>query len=716
MKLEKISIKNVGPIREKEVDVKDGITAFVGQLGTGKTMALEMPFVTTFLEFATRSKKIQDYVRGGALISTTWDKDNQKLNFTLKVDKESVQGEVSIDGNTKSFATQSQYLSAVEPYFPPKNLWLSTVLCAQTKVGSFVELTKTPRKEIFYQILNLAQYENIADKANEKSKTLASEATMLEGKLSVIKDTIKNYESALSESKFDNLKQLVESQQKLLEMLSAEVANYPTYHALKDQIASISKELESIKLDSFPPEIKDFNSTKATERLAVISDNISTLQKQLNDYQTIVNELAEIEKQANEAKKYISETVSDEEIKVLKEEYIKLTNTLPQISADIKTIKAKISELQSRKLYKPPCGDLFANCELKQDLINTVKQLEEFQQKLKQLPIDDELKQMQTRRMELEKKITNYDKNAKLIWKINSLREQYKSKKNVLNNLVISTEELKKIAENRLSKLINEKELLSKNINLSIQYNESVTKHKTLQKQLEELTSKLKAIKYDEAKEKQYSELSQSLPQLENQLATLIEKNRQLQELKSQQESLEKNLKDLKQDLSEYIIISDMCGPNGIPSIKIDAVIPEVESIANNLLQESNWEYQIRLETQKESVQKNKYKILETLEIVVLDETDGLTKLVSDLSVGQRSVISEAINLALAIIAKQKGVIDIETLFRDETTSNLNREAATNYVKLLRNAMNMGGFKNLIYITHQDFLLSQMDHVVNFER
>jgi DNA repair exonuclease SbcCD ATPase subunit len=285
-----------------------------------------------------------------------------------------------------------------------------------------------------------------------------------------------------------------------------------------------------------------------------------------------------------------------------------------------------------------------------------------------------------------------------------------------LNNLVISTEELKKIAENRLNKLINEKELLSKNINLSIQYNESVTKHKTLQKQLEELTSKLKAIKYDEAKEKQYNELSSSLPQLKNQLATLIEKNRQLQELKSQQESLEKNLKDLKQDLSEYIIISDMCGPNGIPSIKIDAVIPEVESIANNLLQESNWGYQIRLETQKESVQKNKYKILETLEIVVLDETDRLTKLVSDLSIGQRSVISEAINLALAIIAKQKGIIDIETLFRDETTSNLNREAATNYVKLLRNAMNMGGFKNLIYITHQDFLLSQMDHVVNFER
>ena len=716
MKLEKISIKNVGPIREKEVDVKDGITAFVGQLGTGKTMALEMPFVTTFLEFATRSKKIQDYVRGGALISTTWDKDNQKLNFTLKVDKESVQGEISINGDTKSFATQSQYLSSVEPYFPPKNLWLSTVLCAQTKVGSFVELTKTPRKEIFYQILNLAQYENIADKANEKSKTLTSESTMLEGKLSVIKDTIKNYESALSENKFADLKQLVETQQKLLEMLSAEVVNYPTYHALKDQISYISKELESIKLDSFPPEIKDFNSTKATERLAIISDNISTLQKQLNDYQTIVNELAEIEKQANEAKKYISETVSDEEIKALKEEYIKLTNTLPQISADIKAIKAKISELQSRKLYKPPCGDLFANCELKQDLINTVKQLEEYQQKLKQFPTDDELKQMYTHRMELEKKITNYDKNSKLIWKINSLREQYKSKKNILNNLVISTEELKKIAENRLNKLINEKELLSKNINLSIQYNESVTKHKTLQKQLEELTSKLKAIKYDEAKEKQYNELSQSLPQLKNQLATLTEKNRQLQELKSQQESLEKNLKDLKQDLSEYIIISDMCGPNGIPSIKIDAVIPEVESIANNLLQESNWGYQIRLETQKESVQKNKYKILETLEIVVLDETDGLTKLVSDLSVGQRSVISEAINLALAIIAKQKGVIDIETLFRDETTSNLNREAATNYVKLLRNAMNMGGFKNLIYITHQDFLLSQMDHVVNFER
>jgi len=716
MKLEKISIKNVGPIREKEIEVKDGITAFVGQLGTGKTMALEMPFVTTFLEFATRSKKIQDYIRGNGLISTTWDKDNQKLNFTLKVDKESVQGEILIDGNTKSFATQSQYLSSVEPYFPPKNLWLSTVLCAQTKVGSFVELTKTPRKEIFYQILNLAQYENIADKANEKSKTLTSESTMLEGKLSVIKDTIKNYESALSENKFADLKQLVETQQKLLEMLSAEVVNYPTYHALKDQISYISKELESIKLDSFPPEIKDFNSTKATERLAIISDNISTLQKQLNDYQTIVNELAEIEKQANEAKKYISETVSDEEIKALKEEYIKLTNTLPQISADIKAIKAKISELQSRKLYKPPCGDLFANCELKQDLINTVKQLEEYQQKLKQFPTDDELKQMYTHRMELEKKITNYDKNSKLIWKINSLREQYKSKKNILNNLVISTEELKKIAENRLNKLINEKELLSKNINLSIQYNESVTKHKTLQKQLEELTSKLKAIKYDEAKEKQYNELSQSLPQLKNQLATLTEKNRQLQELKSQQESLEKNLKDLKQDLSEYIIISDMCGPNGIPSIKIDAVIPEVESIANNLLQESNWGYQIRLETQKESVQKNKYKILETLEIVVLDETDGLTKLVSDLSVGQRSVISEAINLALAIIAKQKGVIDIETLFRDETTSNLNREAATNYVKLLRNAMNMGGFKNLIYITHQDFLLSQMDHVVNFER
>jgi DNA repair exonuclease SbcCD ATPase subunit len=719
MQLKHISLKNIGPLKEKEIEIENGITAFVGQLGTGKTMALEAPYVTSFMEFATRNRKIQDYTRGEAEICTTWDKNGQKLEFLLNIDRDSLYGRVKINSAITSFATQAQYLDAIKDYFPSKSLWLSTILCAQTKVGSFVELTKTPRKEIFYQLLALGKYDAISAIATERMKALDIECGILEGKLNLINETILKYENSLQVENFQTLQKEAYEQKTKLDELSKEVLNYSEYHILKSQIENLNKEIESIKLEEVTSETKDFSVIRATKELALVSENINALQKDIEAYGRISEELNEIQLQANKEKINIPNSwvvLSEEDINSLKKNYTTLSDDINKYTTELRETERYITEIEAKHLYSPPCGDSFKECKLKAELVGLTQRLAEYKRKAALNKSKEDIQKLVIQKGEIEKKISEYDKISKSVWQLNALRESYKVKKAVLNKLPIFSKELVEIAKSRLTKLLSQKDTLSSNITLAVKYQEERTKHKTLSTKVKELTLQLAAIKYDENKEREYASLSQSLPVLNNKILVLSEKYTQVKELNEQKLIIETKFNASKQDMSEYFIINEMCGPNGIPSIEIDAVIPEVETLATILLMESGWNYKIRLETQKEGSQKekNKYKILETMDVVIIDGNDALTKVVSDLSVGQRAIISEAISLALSIVAKQKGIIDMETLFRDETTSNLNREAANSYVKLLRNAMTIGEFKSIIYITHQDFLLSQMDHVVEF--
>jgi len=77
------------------------------------------------------------------------------------------------------------------------------------------------------------------------------------------------------------------------------------------------------------------------------------------------------------------------------------------------------------------------------------------------------------------------------------------------------------------------------------------------------------------------------------------------------------------------------------------------------------------------------------------------TCLVDELSGGQFVLVNEAVNLGIAIYNMRQGEgIRHETLFRDETVGALDAVNGKEYVRMLRRAMDLGGFHQVIFICH----------------
>lgn len=155
---------------------------------------------------------------------------------------------------------------------------------------------------------------------------------------------------------------------------------------------------------------------------------------------------------------------------------------------------------------------------------------------------------------------------------------------------------------------------------------------------------------------------------------------------------------DLDDELADWRLLERAFGPNGIPNLLVDAAGPEVAELTNRLLAEC-WggRFQIEFRTLKE-LKKKRGEYREDFSIKVLDgpaERD-----VEDLSGGERAVLGEALGLACAIFNGRKSGIDWKTLFRDETAGALDPESARAYVSMLRRALEVGRFDQIVFIAH----------------
>jgi exonuclease SbcC len=90
---------------------------------------------------------------------------------------------------------------------------------------------------------------------------------------------------------------------------------------------------------------------------------------------------------------------------------------------------------------------------------------------------------------------------------------------------------------------------------------------------------------------------------------------------------------------------------------------------------------------------------------------------VDELSGGQFVLVNEAVNLGIAIYNMRQGEgIRFETLFRDETVGALDATNAKEYVRMLRRAMDLGGFHQIIFICHSPLVWELADDILSVVR
>ncbi len=176
--------------------------------------------------------------------------------------------------------------------------------------------------------------------------------------------------------------------------------------------------------------------------------------------------------------------------------------------------------------------------------------------------------------------------------------------------------------------------------------------------------------------------------------------------------ALRERLGDVEQDLSEWSLLERGLGKDGVQALEVDAAGPEVAQLTNELLDSCYGpRFSIEFQTLREK-KSRKGEFSEVFEVNVFD--GGNQRPVEALSGGEKVIVGEAINLALAIFNARKSGIRWETLFRDETASALDPENASRYVAMLRRAMELGGFSQVVFVAHLPEVWERADAKVHF--
>jgi DNA repair protein SbcC/Rad50 len=175
---------------------------------------------------------------------------------------------------------------------------------------------------------------------------------------------------------------------------------------------------------------------------------------------------------------------------------------------------------------------------------------------------------------------------------------------------------------------------------------------------------------------------------------------------------VETELGAARTEQEDYTYLSRVFGPDEIQLCEIQAAGPQVSTLVNALLEGCfDNKFEVRFRTQRPKADGK--GMVDDFDIEVRNKDLDRTCLVDELSGGQFVLVNEAVNLGIAIYNMRKGEgIPYETLFRDETVGALDAANGKEYVRMLRRAMDLGGFHQLIFICHTALVWQLADQIL----
>jgi len=164
-------------------------------------------------------------------------------------------------------------------------------------------------------------------------------------------------------------------------------------------------------------------------------------------------------------------------------------------------------------------------------------------------------------------------------------------------------------------------------------------------------------------------------------------------------EELEGQRSTLSEELADWTRLAADLGRDGLQALEIDCAGPEISETANTLLHGCfGTRFTVSLDTTKLSADGKKQ--LEGCEITVLDTLRGREGPAERLSGGERVIVSEALSLALTVVACRRAGVERPTLVRDESGAALDPENGRAYVTMLRRAADMVGADRVLFVSH----------------
>lgn len=153
-------------------------------------------------------------------------------------------------------------------------------------------------------------------------------------------------------------------------------------------------------------------------------------------------------------------------------------------------------------------------------------------------------------------------------------------------------------------------------------------------------------------------------------------------------------------------------GPGGIQALEIEASGPKVSQLANELLAACYGDrFSLEIRTQRDL--KSRAGAAEDFSVYVTDRERARCGPLASLSGGEQIVVDEALRTSLSLFAVESRLgVAFKTLWRDEQSGALDSENKLAYGRMLHRARALGGFGQIVFVSHDDEVTDSADVVV----
>jgi exonuclease SbcC len=671
----------------------EGLIAIVGENGAGKSTLIGSVFAALFRQLPGQKRSLYDFAtHPQPEIDLTFSVNGARYGSLLKIDPKSRQMESYLfNGEEKSLTNgkKEPFEDLIRKCAGTSDFFLSSIFSSQKRTGNFLSLDRSDRKELFIrELLGLDRLRLIVAAAKHKGDEVAKTTLGVDGQRKSLKELVEagvedpgEIETQLAEvsSRLETLEAEKRiSQQRLLELQSAEASRKPLLaevETLKQRLRKTDAEIAETKRqigrdESLLTGKKDL--ADLTERGATLANRIEELHRQIREIQGLETSNREAER------------------------------TVQALDGELRNNMAELERLrvEREELAVVPCrGEgSYASCPKIRRAVEAGQKIPGLEGEVATLSLEVEVQrssllQIVTPSFELTRTLEGCERDRR---KVDQERQGHEE----LRAVEARRDERQKALECLAQARTEVGEELSKKESALSAFSDLDAKMHGSRREIENADRLIVSSRRErDSLIARQAQIKQRLEQLEVARIRLAQIEVELGAARSEQE--------------DYSYLARVFGPDEIQLCEIQAAGPQVSILVNSLLEGCfDNKFEIRFRTERPKADGR--GMVDDFDVEVRNKNLDRTCLVDELSGGQFVLVNEAVNLGIAIYNMRQGEgIRYETLFRDETVGALDAANGKEYVRMLRRAMDLGGFHQVIFICHTPLVWELADRILS---
>jgi exonuclease SbcC len=658
----------------------EGLIAIVGENGAGKSTLIGSVFAALFRQLPGQKRSLYDFAtHPQPEIDLTFTVNGARYRSLLKIDPKSRQMESYLfngEGRPLTNGKKEPFEELVRKCAGTPDFFLSSIFSSQKRTGNFLSLERSERKELFIrELLGLDRLRLIAATAKEKGEEVARTTLGLEGQARSLKELMESgvedpteVEARLAEvsSRLDTLEgEKRVAQQRLLELQAAEASRKPLLgevETLKQRLRKTDAEITETKRqigrdESLLAGKKDL--ADLTERGAVLTARIEELHRQIREIQGLETSNRETER------------------------------TVQTLDAELRANLAELERLrvEREELAIVPCRGEgpYASCPKIRRAVEAGEKIPTLQGEVATLSLEVEVQrssliQIATPSSQLTRTLESCERQRRVV---DEERQRYEELRAVEARRDEQLKALERLAQGRAEVV------------------EELRRKESVLSAFADLDGKMQASRREiEGNDRLIVSCRRERDGLIARQAQVKQRQEQLESARTRLTQVEAELSTVRAECYDFNYLARVFGPDEIQLCEIQAAGPQVSILVNSLLEGCfDNKFEIRFRTQRPKADGR--GMVDDFDVEVRNKNLDRTCLVDELSGGQFVLVNEAVNLGIAIYNMRQGEgTRYETLFRDETVGALDAVNGKEYVRMLRRAMDLGGFHQVIFICH----------------